>query len=162
MQLARFVPARRLDGWPGLRSTPPVGSTLYLDRYWRDECFVAADLLARNEPADDVDVAVLADGLARFFDGEEPDFQRLAAATCVLRRLAVVAGGPGTGKTTTVTRILALLCEQAATDGERPSGGLPLVALAAPTGKAAARLAEAVHAEAGTLTVADGVRAHLL
>ena len=39
-----------------------------------------------------------ADGLARLFDGEEPDLQRLAAATCVLRRLAVVGGGPGTGQ----------------------------------------------------------------
>ena len=83
-----------------------VGTTLYLDRYWRDERFVAADLLSRNEPASDVDAGVLADGLARLFDGDEPDLQRLAAATCVLRRLAVVGGGPGTGKTTTVTRIL--------------------------------------------------------
>ena len=57
-------------------------------------------------------------------------------------RFAVVAGGPGTGKTTTVARIVALLAEQAA------AGAPPLVALAAPTGKAAARLEEAVHAEA--------------
>ena len=57
---------------------------------------------------------------------------------------AVVAGGPGTGKTTTVARIVVLLDEQAAAAG-RP---LPRVALAAPTGKAAARLEEAVHAEA--------------
>ena len=62
----------------------------------------------------------------------------------MLRRLAVVAGGPGTGKTTTVARIVALLAEQAAAAGAPP----PLVALAAPTGKAAARLEEAVHDEA--------------
>ena len=49
-----------------------VGATLYLDRYWRDERFVAADLLARNEPAGGVDAAVLTDGLARLFDGDEP------------------------------------------------------------------------------------------
>ena len=60
------------------------------------------------------------------------------------RRLAVVAGGPGTGKTTTVARIAALLAEQAAAAGAPP----PLIALAAPTGKAAARLEEAVHDEA--------------
>ena len=71
--------------------------------------------------------------------------QRRAAATAVRRRFAVVAGGPGTGKTTTVARIVALLAEQA--------GAMPLVALAAPTGKAAARLEEAVHAEARTLDV---------
>ena len=56
----------------------------------------------------------------------------------------MIAGGPGTGKTTTVARMLALLAEQAAAAGDR----LPRVALAAPTGKAAARLQEAVHAEA--------------
>ena len=135
-----------------------VGTTLYLDRYWRDERFVAADLLSRNEPASDVDAAVLADGLARLFDGDEPDLQRLAAATCVLRRLAVVGGGPGTGKTTTVTRILVLLDEQA----EAAGAPTPLVALAAPTGKAAARLEEAVHEEASALELSEQERARLL
>ena len=77
--------------------------------------------------------------------------QRAAAAAAVIRRFAVVGGGPGTGKTTTVARIVALLGEQAGAS-ERP----PLVALAAPTGKAAARLAEAVHAEAATLDIERG------
>ena len=80
--------------------------------------------------------------------------QRRAAATAVRRRFAVVAGGPGTGKTTTVARIVALLAEQA--------GAMPLVALAAPTGKAAARLEEAVHAEARALDVTPEVRDGLL
>ena len=87
---------------------------------------------------------MLAAGLARLFGGDEPDLQRAAAAAAVRCRFAVVAGGPGTGKTTTVARILALLDEQAAAAGRPP----PRVALAAPTGKAAARLEEAVHAEA--------------
>ena len=77
-----------------------VGTNLYLDRYWRDERSIAADLLSRNEPAGDVDAAVLAEGLAKLFKGDAPDLQRLAAATCVLRRLAVVGGGPGTGRST--------------------------------------------------------------
>jgi exodeoxyribonuclease V alpha subunit len=135
-----------------------VGSTLYLDRYWRDERFVATDLLARNESANDVDAAVLAEGLERLFADEAPDLQRLAAATCVLRRLAVVGGGPGTGKTTTLTRILVLLDEQAAAAGAPP----PIVGLAAPTGKAAARLEEAVHEEASALALSDQERARLL
>jgi exodeoxyribonuclease V alpha subunit len=104
-----------------------------------------------------VDTAVLADGLHRLFgdrDDTADDLQRLAAATAVLRRFTVVAGGPGTGKTTTVARILALLYEQADTLGLPP----PRAALAAPTGKAAARLAEAVHAEAATLDVTPAVR----
>ncbi len=101
-------------------------------------------------------VDLLAEGLARLFAGETDSRQCLAAASAVLRRLAVVAGGPGTGKTTTVARIVALLCEQAG--GSAP----PLVALAAPTGKAAARLEEAVHAEAAALPVDDAVRSALL
>ncbi len=137
-----------------------VGSALYLDRYWREERAVAADLLAFSEGAPAVvGDRVLADGLTRLFAGEPDDSrQRLAAATAVRRRFAVVAGGPGTGKTTTVARIVALLAEQAAAAGTPP----PLIALAAPTGKAAARLEEAVHAEATVLTVDDTVRAQLL
>jgi exodeoxyribonuclease V alpha subunit len=119
-----------------------VGSSLYLDRYWREERQVAADLraLMGDEPTT-VDAS-------RLF---EPGRQREAAETALRRRFAVIAGGPGTGKTTTVARTLALLLEQ----------GDPLVALAAPTGKAAARLTEAVHDEAARLDVDPAVRARL-
>ncbi|MEA2287329.1 MAG: exodeoxyribonuclease alpha subunit [Solirubrobacteraceae bacterium] len=137
-----------------------VGTALYLDRYWREERQVAADLEAFGDAALGVNVreSVLAGGLARLFDAAADDRQRLAAASAVLRRLAVVAGGPGTGKTTTVARIVALLFEQAAAAGAVP----PLIALAAPTGKAAARLEESVHEEAAKLTVEPEVRAQLL
>ena len=125
-----------------------VGTWLYLDRYWREEREVAADLRALSQaPADEIDVDLLADGLSRLFPGETDRRQSLAAAIAVVRRLAVVAGGPGTGKTTTVARIVALLAEQAEGAGSAP----PLVGLAAPTGKAAARLQEAVHEEATKL-----------
>jgi exodeoxyribonuclease V alpha subunit len=100
---------------------------------------------------------VLADGLRRLFTGDGDLRQQLAAAAAVLRRFAVVAGGPGTGKTTTVARIVALQAEQAAAHGSRA----PLVALAAPTGKAAARLQEAVHEEAARLAVREEIRALL-
>jgi exodeoxyribonuclease V alpha subunit len=70
----------------------------------------------------------------------------------------VIAGGPGTGKTTRVARIVAELIEQAKTTGQRP----PLVALAAPTGKAAARLQEAVHQESAQLAVSESVRELLI
>jgi exodeoxyribonuclease V alpha subunit len=136
-----------------------VGDALYLDRYWREEREVAADLLrlAAATP-DGVDVALLDTGLARL-SADRPDaLQELACRSAVMRRLTVVAGGPGTGKTTTVARIVALLLEQAAAAG-RPR---PLVALAAPTGKASARLEEAVHDEARTLDVGDDVREGLL
>jgi exodeoxyribonuclease V alpha subunit len=184
-----------------------TGTWLYLDRYWREERQVAADLRAFGG-AEIVDEAALAGGLARLFgssarpttgaaDGagaataapggaseggaapaspggadearaapavpggadEAPDArQRAAAANAVRRRFAVVAGGPGTGKTTTVARIVALLAEQA----EAAGAPAPLVALAAPTGKAAARLMESVHAEATGLDVAPGIRDALL
>ena len=133
-----------------------VGSALYLDRYWQEEVRLADDLRACADAAPEaVDEAVLRVGLNRLFRGEADRSQRLAAAAAVLRRLAVVAGGPGTGKTTTVARIVALLLEQ-------PTATPPLVALAAPTGKAAARLQEAVHAEAARLDVPDPIRQALL
>ncbi|MDQ3643686.1 MAG: AAA family ATPase, partial [Actinomycetota bacterium] len=150
--------ANGIDG-PDERPLRLVGTRLYLDRYWREERQIASDLRARGGAvAPDVDLAVLAEGLSRLFDGPEPDHQRLAAAVAVLRRFAVVAGGPGTGKTTTVARILALVHDQARAAGTPP----PVVALAAPTGKAAARLEEAVHQEAAHIDVSPEVRQRLL
>jgi exodeoxyribonuclease V alpha subunit len=73
-------------------------------------------------------------------------------------RLHVIAGGPGTGKTTRVARMVAELIEQAAISGVPP----PLVALAAPTGKAAARLQEAVHGETAGLPVSESARELLM
>lgn len=70
-----------------------------------------------------------------------PDLQRAAAAAALSHRFCVISGGPGTGKTSTVVKILALLAEQAQTEGRT----LPLVQLMAPTGKAAARMVEAIH-----------------
>jgi len=135
-----------------------VGTSLYLDRYWREERQIAADLqtLGAEAPAD-VDEDVLADGLARLFPGDADERQRAASAAAVRHRFAVVAGGPGTGKTTTVARIVALLAEQAEAAG-RPQ---PLIALAAPTAVAAARLEEAVHDAAEGLDASDAVRAQL-
>jgi exodeoxyribonuclease V alpha subunit len=136
-----------------------VGTSLYLDRYWREERRLAADLRAlRDRPVADVRDDVLSDGLSRLFGSEMDSRQRLAAEAAVRRRFAVVAGGPGTGKTTTVARIVALLYEQAAASGSAE----PLVALAAPTGKAAARLIESVHEEAAGLSVSEDVRERLL
>ena len=135
------------------------GSWLYLDRYWAEEVEVARALLEMGgAPADVVDLDALSRGLARLFGDERGGRQSLAAASAVLQRFAVVAGGPGTGKTTTVARIVALLCEQALAQGR----ALPLIALTAPTGKAAARLQEAVGAEALGLEVDAQIRDQLL
>ena len=115
------------------------GRLLYLDRYWHEERQVARNLLALSAaPAASPDADVLRDGLDRLFPSTDP--QRAAAETALKNRLAVMAGGPGTGKTRTVARIVALHVEQALASG----AALPQIGLAAPTGKAAARLTEAI------------------
>jgi exodeoxyribonuclease V alpha subunit len=136
-----------------------VDTHLYLGRYWHEERQVAADLRALSSGEGlQVDVDLLAEGIERLFGATGDDLQRIAAAAAVLREFAVIAGGPGTGKTTTVARVVALLAEQA----ERRGGLLPLAALAAPTGKAAVRLEEAVHEEAGRISISGPVREYLL
>jgi len=130
---------------------------LYLQRYWAYEQALAAALRARLDGPAAHDPALLADGLRRFFgDDAEPNDQRTAAATVVERRFGVITGGPGTGKTRTVVVILALLIEQFAARGVRPR-----IALAAPTGKAGARLKESILKTAGELMLPDAVRAAL-
>ena len=147
------------DGSPDDRPLRLAGTRLYLDRYWRDELDVADDLTARSAASvGDVDEALLAQGVARLYPDVVSELQRQAATTVLHRLLSVIAGGPGTGKTTTVARVLALVAEQAIGAG-RP---FPMVALAAPTGKAAARMAEAVHYEARRLDVAEAVQEWLL
>ena len=134
---------------------------LYLRRYWTHELRLAEALLARVADADaPVDEALLRDGLARLFSPTEggsapvPDWQRVAALAALRRRLCVVTGGPGSGKTTTVARILALAIEQAVAAG----AARPRIALLAPTGKAAARLGEAIAGAKGRLDVSTEVR----
>ena len=137
------------------------GAQLYLNRLWADQCLVASDLLARaGRAVEDVDRATLAAGLARLFRGDaDPDhLQPIAAAAAVRSSVSVIAGGPGTGKTTTVARVLALLDEQALA-ADRPP---PRCVLAAPTGKAGARLEEAVRNEAKDLAIEDATRQRLL
>jgi exodeoxyribonuclease V alpha subunit len=139
-----------LDGWvTAVRASVLTGpgrpmrwdlDLLYLDRYWRQEDQVHADLLAREtQPPPVVDKARLTAALDRLFAADAPA-QRAAAKMAATRWTTVLGGGPGTGKTTTVARMLALLLDQ--------PGPVPRVALAAPTGKAAARLQEAVQQQA--------------
>ena len=155
------------DWCEALRQSPGVGrpgdyaplildeaGRLYLYRYWAYERQLAEDLLHRisDEPSG-VDLPRLREGLDRLFPRVEDaraDWQRIAAAAAVLKRFCVICGGPGTGKTTTVIRILALLVEQAA--------GRPLhVALTAPTGKAAARMQEAIRLTRAHLPVSPTI-----
>jgi exodeoxyribonuclease V alpha subunit len=129
-----------------------AGPLLHLARYWTQEQTVRRILADRASTRPAVDVDGLHAGLARLFgDAPAPDRQRVAAALAATQWTTVLAGGPGTGKTTTVARVLALLL--------RP--GLR-VALAAPTGKAAARLQESVREQAADLGLPDDLPAMTL
>ncbi|WP_207681741.1 exodeoxyribonuclease V subunit alpha [Desulfonema magnum] len=142
-----------LEDWLGkLRKSSAVGnpgqykpmilddkSRVYLYRYWEYQDKLAALIKTRTtEQAEDIDMAVLKKGLERLFPAnqtDETDWQKVAAFTALMKNFCVISGGPGTGKTTTVTKILALVLEQ----NRKQS-----IALAAPTGKAAARLQESI------------------
>jgi exodeoxyribonuclease V alpha subunit len=122
---------------------------LYLDRYWREEKQVCDDLLAllASRPTPELPIS------ERLFPKMYEE-QREAAEIALTQAVTVLTGGPGTGKTTTVARLLALVAEQADLSGL----ARPRIALAAPTGKAAARLQEAVAHEVARLTAADRER----
>jgi len=133
---------------------------LYLRRYFVYEQTVAHALAARlgnshsaDSPAQ-LDSASLQSALAQQFsddagDGRRVDIdQRVAVLLALRSRLLIVSGGPGSGKTTTVLRLLALTVERALATGAPP----PRIALAAPTGKAAARLSETLRARNGEHT----------
>ena len=111
---------------------------LYLSRYFRFEQQVACWLQQASLPiATSADIPELAQQLRQLFTPQpEVDWQAVAVATACDGRFTLISGGPGTGKTTTVTKLLALLVAQS----EQPL----LIRLAAPTGKAAARLTESI------------------
>ncbi|MEK8081839.1 exodeoxyribonuclease V subunit alpha [Pseudomonas sp. XK-1] len=129
---------------------------LYLARYQAYERQLAEQLLQRAADLPVVDEAQLSESLGRLFsfNQQQPDWQRLAAAQAVRRKLAVISGGPGTGKTTTVVRLLAALLEQ-------PGAANLAIGLAAPTGKAAARMAEAIRNAKAALPVSEAIKAAL-
>jgi len=120
------------------------GTRLYLFRYWEYErTLVDALKTMTADDGDAPDDARLKECFETVFPpggrggGPPPDWQRVAAFCAVRHRFCVVSGGPGTGKTFTAARILALL-------GTLSPGSPPRFALSAPTGKAAARLQEAL------------------
>lgn len=123
---------------------------LYLHRYWDYESRLARQIQAMIQVNPSVEGLEAA--LDRYFPplSDEIDWQREAARMALTRGLSIITGGPGTGKTTTVVRILALMQELASE---------PLhIALAAPTGKAAMRLQESIGSNKASLPCADSIK----
>ncbi|MDH3483123.1 MAG: exodeoxyribonuclease V subunit alpha [Myxococcales bacterium] len=131
---------------------------LYLRRYFELEHDIARELATRSTPNSlEEDHTWLAEALDRLF-GDDPKSQhRRAARNAMDHRVSVLCGGPGTGKTTTVAAIVALLVEGRL----REVGRAPKVMLLAPTGKAAVRLGEAVTRAKKTIHAADEVLASI-
>jgi len=128
---------------------------LYLHRYWDYEVRLSQRLRELNTPIALTDVQKARELLDRLFPNPErldPDWQKVAAAIALTRRLCVISGGPGTGKTTTVVKVLAVLLTLDPT---------LRIALAAPTGKAAARLQESIRRQAASLPVSPEIIARM-
>ena len=129
---------------------------LYLRRYWAYERRIDGALRQRLAMAEatPADLPTRLDGLFGRPAQDAPiDWQKLACALATRGAFSIVTGGPGTGKTTTVVRLLALLQAPAV------EAGTPLrIRLAAPTGKAAARLTESISLQVKSLEVDDKVR----
>lgn len=163
---AALLASGAVDDGPGAAPLVLEGTRLSLRRYWQYERTVRDAIEARvTDPADGLDTeaarGAVREAIDRLFGDPArpgrsgPDWQRIACATALRRRFAIVTGGPGTGKTTTVVRLLALLQYRAM---RAPRDGVPRplrIRMAAPTGKAAARLNESIAGAVGRLPLQD-------
>jgi exodeoxyribonuclease V alpha subunit len=156
LEQERTVKWPNLSGWlQKIRQSPVVGSPgdhrplildkknrLYLYRYWDYEKKLSESILHRSrEDFRDLDVTRLTDSLKRLFPQNKDDefnWQMVAAYIAAIKRICIISGGPGTGKTFTMAKILALLLELHGKDKLN-------ILLAAPTGKAAARIVESIN-----------------
>ncbi|MEE2903056.1 MAG: exodeoxyribonuclease V subunit alpha [Myxococcota bacterium] len=164
-----------LSSWlEALKASEAVGlqdksKPLYLDEsnrlfvtrnYDAQQALVEAIKTRLDSPENSINEALLSKSLSRLFKLEDKEnksfipWQALAAIGAVKRNFSVVSGGPGTGKTTTVIRMLALLFEQAKAKGTP----FPKVALLAPTGKAASRLEESIRDKISNLECDEDIK----
>lgn len=125
------------------------GERLYLNRMWRSEGHVASFIATAHDERE-TDPAQMRQVLDRLFGKEEENWQKIAAAVALTRKTSVISGGPGTGKTTTVAKLLAAMI--------RLQSGKLRIQLTAPTGKAAARLTESLGKALRALPVTEEER----
>jgi len=132
-----------------------VGKRLYLYRHWEYETKLFESIRQRSSGiSSGIDKSLLADSLTRLFPdhgSKDPDLQKIALLSVLIHNFCVISGGPGTGKTTAVTRIIATLLEQA-------DKTAPRILLAAPTGKAASRLTESIKKNVKTIHCSECIK----
>lgn len=152
-------------------SSVDQNTRLYLNRYWHFEESIAS--FVQKGQGVTVDETVLANILATLFPDQQEgtlDYQKLAAAVALTSSMSVITGGPGTGKTYTVVRILAALIQyhfelsnssesQNSSAAKLPLIKLPVIKLAAPTGKAAARMLESIRGALDSLPLDETLKA---
>ena len=154
---------------------------LYLRRYWQYQQQLAEQIKSRLEIAE-LDEDWMQERLNHYFPSnkyasdsenkkDERDWQKIAAAHALQNQFLIVSGGPGTGKTTTITKILALLIElyNSQDDSKYKSGKKGggdkynhlNILLAAPTGKASIRMLDAISEAQNKLDLSDDVKVHM-
>jgi exodeoxyribonuclease V alpha subunit len=144
----------------GAGNTPLVldGSRLYLRRYWQYQQIVTAAIEKRLPPIRDNLPESMQKQIALLFPAENrdyPDWQKIACILALRSRFTIITGGPGTGKTTTLTKLLALLI---VADNETSPPKKLKIFLAAPTGKAAVRVNESIAQALSNLDISNAVK----
>jgi len=165
-ELVTLLPGKPDDWLHDLRQSPLVsqdgssplvldGSRLYLRRNWAREVSVAEAIDQRLATVSPLPVKRLRDAMTRLFPSadDQTDWQQVACALASRSGIGIITGGPGTGKTTTVVRLLGLLQSLSMASNQRLR-----IRLAAPTGKAAARLTESIGEQVQQLDVVTAVR----
>jgi exodeoxyribonuclease V alpha subunit len=133
------------------------GERLYLQRYWLYETQLARrikqKLVSKNWDLNQ-EQAFIAELFQIDDQSNEINWQAIAACLAAQQGFSVISGGPGTGKTTTVIRLLALLIQLYQTQAKSN----PIIKLVAPTGKAAMRLTESISSAKQQLNVDDALK----
>lgn len=136
-----------------------VHKRLYLRRYWQYQQTVTQVIDRLVQPVRDSLPEQVKAEIAGLFppqNSAQTDWQKIACVVALRAKFSIITGGPGTGKTTTLTKLLAVLIKMASADA---SLGRPLnIILAAPTGKAAARVSESINGAVEKLKVDEAIK----